>query len=99
MVERCIEKDENILNNYIEEIIKINKIWEVMKSNYGNYVIQKAIKLAKGEYKQKLVFNAAKDINKLNDPKLIKKWKSILSPSVKELSNEQLKYLEEQKFF
>jgi len=99
VVERCIEKDENILNNYIEELISINKICEVMKSNYGNYVIQKAIKLAKGEYKQKLVFNAAKDINKLNDPKLIKKWKSILSPNVKELSKEQLKYLEEQNFF
>ena len=99
VVERCIEKDENILNNYIEEIININKICEVMKSNYGNYVIQKAIKLAKGEHKQKLVFNAAKDINKLNEPKLIKKWKLILSPNIKELSNEQLKYLEEQNFF
>ena len=99
VVERCIEKDENILNNYIEEIININKICEVMKSNYGNYVIQKAIKLAKGEYKKKLVFNAAKDINKLKEPKLIKKWKSILSPNIKELSNEQLKYLEEQNFF
>ena len=99
VVERCIEKDENILNNYIEEIININKICEVMKSNYGNYVIQKAIKLAKGEYKKKLVYNAAKDINKLKEPKLIKKWKSILSPNIKELSNEQLKYLEEQNFF
>ena len=99
VVERCIEKDENILNNYIEEIININKIFEVMKSNYGNYVIQKAIKLARGDYKQKLVFNAAKDINKLNDPKLIKKWKSILSSNVKELSKEQLKYFEEQNFF
>ena len=99
VVERCIEKDENILNNYIEEIININKICEVMKSNYGNYVIQKAIKLAKGEYKKKLVYNAAKDINKLKEPKLIKKWKSILSPNIKELSNEQLKYLEEQIFF
>ena len=44
VVERCIEKDENILNNYIEEIININKIFEVMKSNYGNYVIQKSNK-------------------------------------------------------
>ena len=99
VVERCIEKDENILNNYIEEIININKICEVMKSNYGNYVIQKAIKLAKGEFKKKLVYNAAKDINKLKEPKLIKKWKSILSQNIKELSNEQLKYLEEQNFF
>ena len=99
VVERCIEKDENILNNYIEEIININKICEVMKSNYGNYVIQKAIKLSDGKYKQKLVFNAAKDINKLMDQKLIKKWKSILLPHIKVLSNEQKEILKEQNYF
>ena len=78
VVERCLEKDQNILNKYIDEIIDSEKIYEVMRSNFGNYVIQKAIKLSKNENKQKLVFNAAKDINKLNDPKLIIKWKSIL---------------------
>ena len=70
-----------------------------MRSNYGNYVIQKAIKLSKGEYKQKLVFNAAKDVNKLNDAKLIIKWKSILSPHINELSQDQLNYLNEQNYF
>ncbi len=70
-----------------------------MKSNFGNYVIQKAIKLSKGDKKNKLVFNAAKEINKLNDAKLIIKWKSILSPHIKELSSEQLQYLNEQKYF
>jgi hypothetical protein len=99
VVERCIEKDEDILNNYINEIIESNRIYEVMRSNYGNYVIQKAIKLSKGENKKKLVFNAAKDINKLNDAKLILKWKSILSPHINELTPEQFKYLDEQKYF
>ena len=99
VVERCIEKDEEILNNYIDEIIESNRIYEVMRSNYGNYVIQKAIKLSKGENKKKLVFNAAKEINKLNDAKLILKWKSILSPHISELTPEQLKYLDEQKYF
>ena len=99
VVERCIEKDEEILNNYIDEIIESNRIFEVMRSNYGNYVIQKAIKLSKGENKKKLVFNAAKDINKLNDAKLILKWKSILSPHINELTPDQFKYLDEQKYF
>ena len=99
VVERCIEKDEEILNSYINEIVESNRIYEVMRSNYGNYVIQKAIKLSKGEHKQKLIFNAAKEINKLNDVKLILKWKSILSPHINELSSEQLKFLEEQKYF
>ena len=99
VVERCIEKDENILNNYIDEIISSNHIYDVMKSNYGNYVIQKAIKLSKGDSKNKLIFNAAKDVNKLNDCKLIIKWKSILSPHINELSSDQIKYLKEQQFF
>ena len=99
VVERCIEKDDKILNNYIDEIININRICDVMKSNYGNYVVQKAIKLAKGDYIQKLVYNAAKDINKLGDQKLIKKWKSILLPYIKELTNEQLESLKSQNFF
>ena len=99
VIERCIEKDEEILNNYINEIVDSNRIYEVMRSNYGNYVIQKAIKLSTGENKQKLIFNSAKDINKLNDTKLIIKWKSILSPHVKELSSEQIQFLKEQKYF
>ena len=59
-----------------------------MKSNFGNYVIQKAIKLAKNEYKEKLVLNASKYINKLNDAKLIIKWKSILMPYIKEIDKD-----------
>jgi hypothetical protein len=99
VVERCIEKDEEILDNYINEIVDSNRICEVMRSNYGNYVIQKAIKLSKGENKKKLIFNSAKDINKLNDAKLIIKWKSILSPHLNELSSEQIQFLKDQKFF
>ena len=99
VVERCIEKDEEILNNYITEIVDSNRIFEVMRSNYGNYVIQKALKLSKGENKKILVYNAAKDLYKLNDEKLIIKWKSILSPHIKELSKDQQQILNEQKLF
>ena len=99
VIERCLEKDEKILNQYIDEIITNNCIHDVMKSNYGNYVIQKAIKLSKGEYKKKFVFSAAKEINKLNDNKLIQKWKSILLPHIKELSPEQIQELKLQNYF
>ena len=99
VVERCIEKDEDILNNYINEIVNSNHIYDVMRSNYGNYVIQKALKLSKGENKNKLVYSAAKDVNKLNDNKLIIKWKSILSPHIKDLSPEEKKNLTEHDFF
>ena len=99
VIERCIEKDEEILNDYIDEIIKSNAIHEVMKSNYGNYVIQKVLKLAKGENKNKLVFTAATDINKLNDNKLIQKWKSILNSHINELNPEKIQELESQNYF
>ena len=99
VIERCIEKCEDILNDYINEIISSNCIYDVMKSNYGNYVIQKAIKLAKGENKNKFVFNAASQINKLNDNKLIQKWKSILMQHLKELTPEQIQELKSQNYF
>ena len=98
VIERFIEKDEQILNDYIDEICS-KKIYEVMKSNYGNYVIQKAIKLSKNINKNKLLFTAAKQINNLKDYKLIIKWKSILSPHIKELNQKQLLELNNQKFF
>ena len=70
-----------------------------MKSNYGNYVVQKVIKLANGESKKNFVFNAAKEIEKLNDNKLIQKWKLILSPHISELNEEQITILKEQNYF
>ena len=99
VMERFIEKDENILKEFIDEIVNSNRIYDVMKSNYGNYVIQKAIKLSKNENKRKLVFQAAKYINNLNENKLISKWKSLLLPHLKELTNEQLQELKKQKYF
>ena len=70
-----------------------------MKSNYGNYVVQKVIKISKGENKKKFVYNAAKDVDKLNDNKLIQKWKSILSSHITELNEEQITQLKKQNYF
>ena len=99
VIERFIEKDEEVLNEFIDEIINTNKIYEVMKSSYGNYVIQKALKISQKKYKQKLLFNAAKQINYLIERKLIIKWKSLLIPHIKELNQEQIQILHMQKFF
>ena len=98
-IEKCIEKDKEILNDFIDEILRSNRIYDIMKSKYGNYVIQKAIKLSKNIYKKELVFCAAKDINNLNDHKLIIKWKSILLPYIKELTSEQIEQLKNRKYF
>ena len=80
VVERCIEKNELILKEYIDEICNNGRIAEVMKNNFGNYVIQKALKLSLNDYKKKLAEEVDRNIFKLNDRKLIIKWKSIVSP-------------------
>ena len=80
VVERCIEKNEMILKEYINEICSNGKIAEIMKNKYGNYVIQKALKLSINEDKKKLAEEVDKNIYKLNDRKLILKWKSIVNP-------------------
>jgi len=50
-----------------------------MKNPFGNYVIQKALKLSTGSYKNKLIGFIKKSIEKFQDKKLIVKWNNILS--------------------
>ena len=78
VVEKLMEKSEIILKDYINEICKNGKISEIMKNSFGNYVIQKALKISISEDKKKLIEEVSKNIYKINDKKLILKWKSIL---------------------
>ena len=78
VMEKYIEKSDDILSEYIDEIIKSGKINEVMKNNFGNFVIQKALKLSSGENKRKLVIEVSRNIYKLNDKKLIVKWRELI---------------------
>lgn len=79
VVERCLEKNDKILSQYIEEICENGKVADIMRNSYGNYVIQKALKISAGRNKEKLADNVNKNIYKLNDKKLISKWKNIVS--------------------
>lgn len=49
-----------------------------MKNSYGNYVIQKALKLSNGHFKVKITNNIKKCLDKITDKKLINKWTNIL---------------------
>ncbi len=49
-----------------------------MKNNFGNYVVQKALKLARNDNKKKLVENVSKNVERLGEKKIIDKWKNIL---------------------
>ena len=79
VVERLIEKNEIILKDYINEVCENGTISEIMKNNYGNYVIQKALKISVNDDKKKLIEEVNKNIFKINDKKLILKWKRIIS--------------------
>ena len=50
-----------------------------MINNYGNYVVQKAIKLSSGESRKRLIQDIIKNLSKLEDKKIINKWRTIIS--------------------
>jgi len=52
---------------------------EMIKSSYGNYVIQKALRVAKGEEREKFVNLIKKNLQRMNDKKVIRKWKNIIN--------------------
>ena len=78
-VERIIEKNKENLEYYINQICCENILFEVIKNNFGNYVIQKAVKLSSGKIQEKLIKEILKNLDKLEDKKIINKWKMIIS--------------------
>lgn len=54
----------------------INK--DLMKNNYGNYVVQKALKLAGEENKRRIIELIIRNLEKLNEKKLVLKWRFII---------------------
>ena len=99
VIERFIEKEEGILIEYIDDLSRSKRICQIMESIYGNYVIQKAIKLSKGKTKNNLIFLVSKAIINLNSPKLISKWKSIVLPHINTLNKEQIGILKNLNYF
>lgn len=53
-----------------------------MKNNYGNYVIQKALKLSTGLAKTSLINAILKNLDKIGEVKLTLKWQSIVENHV-----------------
>lgn len=79
VVEKCLERGgETVMNKFMDEVCHKKRILELMKNPFGNYVIQKALKLSTGFYKGKMGGIIKKHLEKLNDKKLVAKWKYIL---------------------
>jgi len=51
-------------------------------NNYGNYVVQKALKLSSKKDKIDLIKNITKNIDKIKDKKLNQKWKTIIESNL-----------------
>ena len=86
VIERWIEKSDKVLNIYVTEIIQSKKISLIMKNNFGNYVIQKALKISNNNLEKILVDEVNNNIYKLNDKKLIEKWKNIILSHINTLN-------------
>lgn len=78
VIERSIEKNKKCLRDFITEIINNDSLADLMKNNYGNYVIQKVLKLTNGTEKAYLVENIIKSLSKISDNKIYKKWRNII---------------------
>jgi hypothetical protein len=73
-----------MINCFIQEIINNDKINFLIRSNYGNYVIQKALKIANVNNKLTLINNILQNLEKLGDKKLMIKWKHIVDSTIEE---------------
>ena len=64
---------------FIDEISYMNRVVDLMKNEYGNFVIQKALKLSQNLNRKRLVKLIQKNVEKIGDKKLILKWKNIVN--------------------
>ena len=53
-----------------------------MKNNYGNYVVQKVLKISSDIHKNKLLEIILRNLDKIGDKKLILKWRYIVQSHI-----------------
>jgi len=82
-VEKSLDRGgEVIMAKFIDEISYMNRVVDLMKNEYGNFVIQKALKLSENINRKKLIKLIQKNVEKIGDKKLIIKWKNIVNSYV-----------------
>jgi len=87
VIEKCLETcNPEVVSVFINEITSFNRISEMIKSSYGNYVIQKALRVARGEERERFVHLIKKNMQKMNDKKVVRKWKNIINDVTNENS-------------
>ena len=76
VIEKCIEKSEMFLKEFLNECVVNNYcgIGVLMQNNYGNYVIQTALKVTSGKQKEEIVMGLERNLEKMTNKKIISKW-------------------------
>jgi hypothetical protein len=79
VVEKCLQmSDEVERNDIIMHLAQVDKLANVMKNSFGNYVVQKALTFCTGEVKQALIDSIKLSIPDIQDKKIKTKWEQIL---------------------
>ena len=83
VIEKLIKFSEKVLSMFIKETcIDNGTIGKIVKDSFGNYVVQTALKVSKGNMKMILITSIDNNLHELDDVRLIKKWKLILAENI-----------------
>ena len=79
VVERCMEKaGEKLRAELISELVHADNFVGLMKNNFGNYVIQKALLLATPALKEELGLKLQEGVSFLSNKKLKANWNRVI---------------------
>lgn len=78
IIETFIEKSPVFLEIYIRNLHNNNLLFEIMRNNFGKFVIQKALKISTGPIHEFLLNYITFNYSRFPDIKQISQWKTIL---------------------
>jgi len=96
VIEKCLEYgDKNTCSTFIKEITNSQRLSALVSHSYGNFVIQKALKLAQGDERNNLIMAIERSFPQIQDKKIRMKWQEIIQNSNNEFEIEQSPYYED----
>ena len=63
----------------IEELSTSDKLTSSIRNQFGNFVVQKSLKIAQGRDREKLIAAIRSKIPEINDRKIRMRWEQIVS--------------------
>ena len=84
-----IHGDPQTQSNFIREISESPRLFKLISHSYGNFVIQKALKIAKGREKLDLIASVEGSLPHIEDKKIRLKWKEIIHKSSEDLDGSE----------